>query len=711
MVWNGKKQNKKSISATPPRILKFVCLCFSILAIDALAIDWFDVETEIDWSYTDDRDKPYIFQKQVIITGCSRKSGALMIPPKVDGRTVDGVGNGLFLGCDKLTSVTIPSGVSYIGERSFAGCSGLTSLSIPSSVKTIGRGAFANCKGLTSIEILTKNGKVLIGDSSVFYGCDNVTYATVPGTQCGIDFSSVVNLVIAEGTENIGLPSGFHDCPNLTSVTIPKSVRSIKDDAFSGCSRLTAFIVDPANPYYRSVNGLLIRSVNQLEGNGKTVLAGVNGEVTIPFGVEAIGAYSFKGRTGLTSVNIPSSVKSIRYWAFCGCSGLTSLTIPSSVTSIEDGAFLGCRGLTSVSIPLGVTNLGDRVFEGCSGLKDFIVDQRNPAYRSVNGLLCSKDGTTVLRGVNGEVTIPSSVKVIGKKSFQNCSGLISVEIPSSVKIIEDEAFSDCTSLSSVTIPSSVVRIGKKAFHGCGKLTSFSVGANNVKYCSVNNLLCIKDGATVICGVGGDVTIPEGVVNIGDDAFANISGLTSVKIPSTVKRIGRDAFRNCSNLHSVNMSKGVDSIGYGAFYDCGALTSVKIPSSVTRIEDYAFARCRGLNSVVISSTMTRIGRKAFEDCGNRVRMLNSNEVTSRWETPVRSSSLENSQAENSPSDDVKESKVGRSGTWTKRFGFTTGIVCLIFVACYIFVHKFRRTSSGRYGKLAERRRSAVKQPRE
>ena len=130
------------------------------------------------------------------------------------------------------------------------------------------------------------------------------------------------------------------------------------------------------------------------------------------------------------------------------------MTIPNSVTSIGSSAFYNCSGLTSVTIPDSVTSIGNYAFSGCSGLKSISVGSGNANYKSVNGLLLSKDGKTLIQGVNGNVTIPNSVTSIGLGAFDGCNGLASVTIPDSVTSIGNYAFRGCSGLASVTIPNS-----------------------------------------------------------------------------------------------------------------------------------------------------------------------------------------------------------------------------------------------------------------
>jgi len=121
----------------------------------------------------------------------------------------------------------------------------------------------------------------------------------------------------------------------------------------------------------------------------------------------------------------------------------------NSVTSIGAGAFADCRGLTSVTIPDSVTSIGSFAFLRCSGLMSILVGSGNASYKSVNGLLLSKDGKTLIQGVNGNVTIPNSVTSIVDGAFRGCSGLTSVTIGNNVEEIGSDAFYDCTSVNDV----------------------------------------------------------------------------------------------------------------------------------------------------------------------------------------------------------------------------------------------------------------------
>jgi len=185
--------------------------------------------------------------------------------------------------------------------------------------------------------------------------------------------------------------------------------------------------------------------------------------------VRSIGFGAFWGCSGLASVTISEGVQNIGYAAFTDCSGLTSVMIPASVQSIGSYAFDCCSGLKVVAISAGVTNIGEGAFAGCSGLKTFEVDANNEAYKSVDGLLLTKDGTKVVSGINGDIVIPLGVMEIGDCAFCRLGRLTSVTLPECVTNIGAAAFSGCGITNMTTIPMSVKRIGSYAFSESGPI--------------------------------------------------------------------------------------------------------------------------------------------------------------------------------------------------------------------------------------------------
>lgn len=275
--------------------------------------------------------------------------------------------------------------------------------------------------------------------------------------------SSLSSVTISNSVRAINRGT-FHGCSALVSVTIPSSVISILEEAFFQCSSLSSVTIS-----------------NSVKTIGTCAFASCSSllSVNIPSSVTSIEGAAFSDCSSLSSVNIPnpSSLTSIGSGAFGRCSSLFSITLPNSLEKIDHYSFSDCSSLSSIAIPYSVTGIGVRAFDGCSSMENIIVAPDNTAYTSVDGVLFSKDMTTIVKypeGRNGHYAIPNSVTFIGRDAFSRSNNLTSITIPYSVKTIANSAFSCCSSLSSVTIPSSVKFIGEEAFYWCSELKDFEV---------------------------------------------------------------------------------------------------------------------------------------------------------------------------------------------------------------------------------------------
>ena len=269
---------------------------------------------------------------------------------------------------------------------------------------------------------------------------------TIPATLAGAkvthigrdafhDCSALTSVTVPDGVLRIGR-GAFYNCSGLRSIAIPSSVKIIERDAFVSCNALTS--------------------------------------VSIPEGVTSIDRGAFLWCCGLVSIDIPSSVTQIGREAFAFCTAMASVRIPGKVADIGPDAFCGWNALESVTIPASVTNIDHTAFHNTGALTSFHVAPDNRFYKSENGMLLTKDGTTLVRGVNGDAAIPPSVTAIGLGAFDGCVALRSVVIPSEVKSIGPFAFRQCRWMKSVTIPSGVQRIEQNAFQYCGSLTSVTM---------------------------------------------------------------------------------------------------------------------------------------------------------------------------------------------------------------------------------------------
>ena len=167
------------------------------------------------------------------------------------------------------------------------------------------------------------------------------------------------------------------------------------------------------------------------------------------------------------------------------------------------------------------------------------------------------------------------------KILKDCDKKVALKLSGTITAFSKGTFSGCTGLTSVTIPDGVIGIGESVFEGCTKLT--------------------------------EVKLPAKLTKIGSNTFSGCSSLTSITIPKDVTAIGYSAFSNCTKLESVTISNGVSSIRKTAFENCKRLTRITIPKTVSSIQESAIYNSPNAEIVLaegISSTTINIERGAF-----------------------------------------------------------------------------------------------------
>lgn len=305
--------------------------------------------------------------------------------------TVGTIGNFAFANCRDLSSLNLPAHLAFIGDGAFNACWSLTNLTLPEGLTNVGTAAFASCHGLASVSI--PQSLTSLGDS-VFNNCFALPAVTIPNTVSnlgvGVFYSctSLTNVVLGSGLAQIGARA-FAYCGQLASVNIPAAVTSIGTNAFVG--GVAAINVDPANPVYSSLEGVLFDKDQTvlIEYPGGKKVPGY----TVPATVTNIAAGAFYSCAWLKSVAIGDNLVGIGDYAFEFC-GLTNITLGNGLRSIGIYAFSACP-LTVVTFPASLTNVGAFAFyeSGLAGAY-FKGDAPAAGYLAVGAPVHYLPGTT-----------------------------------------------------------------------------------------------------------------------------------------------------------------------------------------------------------------------------------------------------------------------------------------------------------------------------
>ena len=260
--------------------------------------------------------------------------------------------------------------------------------------------------------------------------------------------------------------------------------------------------------------------------------------------------------------------------------------------------FEGCTNLKSVDIPDGITDIYEGDLASCPNWTDIYYDNWGRVWNRVVSNV--RDSIPDRMNVHFKDNIYDSGSCGENVTWTlTADGTLTISGTGAMTDYTYDSrspwYSCRTYIKRVVMQQGVTSIGDHAFWDCSGLTS--------------------------------VTIPDGVTSIGGDAFSGCAALTSVTIPGSVTSIGGGAFSGCTSLTSVAIPSSVTEIGGSAFSGCTGLTSVTIPDSVTSIGDSVFSGCTALTAVTISDGVTAIGGSTFSNCIRLAKVTIPKSVTS------------------------------------------------------------------------------------
>lgn len=657
---------------------------------------------------------------------------------------VTSIGNFAFSFCN-VQEVTIPSTVTSIGKRAFMGTP-LSSVVIPEGVKTIGENAFWRCTSLQTVTVPASTtelgnhafdtGEYYDGSyhtqlTDIYYGgsrqqwynagggdaapmvvtihYNGATGDTIDGGQCGANAFWKLDRDYTLTIYGTGAMNDYPINDNRDS-TSPWPVWDVKRiDVQEGITTIGAYA------FYYTDKATALSLPSSLISIGRAALCDFGGtEIIVPDNVTCIDNFAFNGCDNLKTVSLPAGLRKIGH-CFIECSNLKTInfkgtmkqwlacgggesTFPAQTQVVCASGTLNLDGTCGDDLTWTLDNSGKLTISGTGAMYDYDCDYESYSFtspwakyrsmiRSVEiGSGVTSIGSYAFVDTNiTSLTIPDSVKTIGRGSFSNNRYLVNLTFSSGLKHIESMAFAG-SHLSTVVIPDDVTSIGEGAFSYCVRgdyingewvpsgLTSItipvsviSIGKDMLKTYDEYDLLatvnfggtqeqwnaaggknagipssatfnCVKVVANGNCGTGvkwslasnGVLTITGTGKGIMKDyaegsrkPWESKGDVKQIIICEGVTHIGDHAFAN-SPATRVSLPESLTSIGTRAFAGA-AITAMTIPGSVTTIGVEVFWGCSDLTSLTIHDGVTAI-ESAFGKCTGLTELVLPDSVT-------------------------------------------------------------------------------------
>ncbi len=511
-------------------------------------------------------------------------------------------------------------------------------------IKTLSPRQYKNNQHLSEI---TLSSSIKVIPRECFQGCKNLSKIIIPRSVRRIDFKAFAN----SGLEQVVFEEGsylrviatrcFAGCINLTAMSLPSTLLMIGSSSFEGCKALRYTISIPEN--VREIGALAFSDsqFSHLEFCSRTtrhVSDDYEKIMTLNIGYGAFQNWlkppikftnlkHTKVNTStdyddVTKLSINRKIVNIGACAFQHSvitdKIATTLFNNCNVETIGQAAFAQVRNLGSITIPSSVKTIGKSAFSTsrfCLTYFTSIEFSQDSCLRSLpEGIFRGSHHFRVGK-------FPPSIRLIGKWAFSETR--IDMETVSNlfsggnIQYIDSYAFSNCKNLQSITIPSSVKSIGEAVF--------MDSELEEVVFSQDSQLQSIPDSTFKSCSSLKTVQLSGSVKSIGEYAFS-YTGITDKSFEGIfennhIQHIGSNAFLSCGNLGSITIPSSIQLIREAAF-SLTSITHVEFSSSsqLKRLADSIFLDCRQLRVVKLPSSLEEIDGSAFHGTSIENRYL-------------------------------------------------------------------------------------------
>lgn len=426
---------------------------------------------------------------------------------------------------------------------------------------------------------------------------------------------------------------------------LPQQIESVCSNAFENCNKLQSFCL-ASGSQLKCITGCAFKGCtslsdvdlsNALQCKSLSNIAFDTGYPTNKFKFPVINKIeTILSGANVKTIVIPIGVTEICNNAFENCTSLSDITLPERLIRICNNAFVNCTSLTKIEIPKSVEEIGSYVFENCKSLSYFKLNQE------------------------------FKLKKFGEYVFSKCESLQSLNLYTegkcSLTSLPDNMFGDTCYLNEISLPSELTKIGNNVFKSSNFKIDNAYHENEITFVlrgTVNEIGAFSFSCnTELTNV--DLSATE-LKTIPISAFANCESLISVKLPEGLTEIGNNAFYNCRSLNTIatydefiNISQktslsnhigneidkdkeinkdkkiieleksckasisnyenvlpsSLTIIGDGAFENTGLKTINLMLTDIKELSKRVFANCEKLTSVYVNTTCTTINERAF-----------------------------------------------------------------------------------------------------